>query len=313
MKFLLLLLIILLNACTSLNERHPSSQPQSELIWSEEFDVDGFPDPELWDYDTDYVRNNESQCYSNERKENVYVKDGHLILEARKEKFACDIPGVKGKIYDYTSGAIRTRKRNAGPVLRDMSFGRYEIRAKIPTARGSWPALWMVGIAPGLKWPEAGEIDIMEVVGFEPSRGMNRVHSTLHKDPTGAPWPLPNKSIYMGHILDLNEPLEKNFHVYRVDWTPEKIEFFVDGKRVNQRMVGNKLIKKDSFQKSELNAKAPKDWPYERTIPGQEFFMLLNLAIGGHWGGQQGIDDSMFKSGRVQMLVDYIRVYRIEE
>lgn len=309
MKFLL---ILLLSACSTFHARSPSGV-KTALIWSEEFDVDGAPDAGVWDYDTDYVRNNESQCYTNDRSENVRVKGGLLIIEARKEKFACDVPGVRGKIYDYTSGAIRTRRRNAGPVLKDMSFGRYEIRAKIPTARGTWPAIWIVGTSPGHKWPESGEIDIMEVVGFEPSAGMNRVHSTLHKDPNGAPWPLPNKSIYMSHHIDLPVNLGDDFHVYRVDWSPEKIEFFVDGKPVNQRTVGNKLVAKNAFLKSEVDVKSPRDWPYGREIPGQQFFMILNLAIGGAWGGQKGIDDSMFTRGKVQMLVDYVRVYQLED
>lgn len=307
MKFLLILLLV---SCSTFRDRTPASR-HSLLVWSEEFDVDGAPDPALWDYDTDYVRNNEAQCYTNDRAENVRVKNGFLILEARKEKFSCDVPGVRGKIYDYTSGSIRTRKRNAGPVLRDMTFGRYEIRAKIPTARGTWPAIWMVGIAPGLHWPQAGEIDIMEVVGFEPSSGLQRVHSTLHKDPEGARWPVPNKSIYMTHHHDLNSPLGDDFHVYRVDWSPSRIEFFVDGIRVDQRTVGNKIEKKNAFLKSEVDAKVPGDWPYGREIPGQQFFMILNLAIGGGWGGQKGIDDTMFERGKVQMLVDYVRVYEL--
>lgn len=307
MKYLLL---ILLAGCSVFN-RTPSGV-QTALIWSEEFDVDGLPDPAVWDYDTDYVRNNESQCYTNAREENVRVRNGFLVIEARKEKYACEVPSVKGKIYDYTSGSIRTRKRGAGPVLKDMAFGRYEIRAKIPVSRGTWPAIWILGTAPGLKWPEAGEIDVMEVVGFEPSSGMNRVHSTLHKDPNGSPWPIPDKSIYMSHHTDLKENLGDHFHVYRVDWSPEKIEFFVDGKRVNQRSVGNKFVTKNAFLKSEVDVKSPRDWPYGREIPGQQFFMLLNLAIGGGWGGQKGIDDSMFVRGKVEMLVDYVRIYELQ-
>ncbi len=297
-------------ACSQVNFRYPASD---ELVWSEEFNTDGKPDEKIWDYDADYLRNHEAQCYTTEREENVRVSGGHLVLEARKENYKCPIPGVNQKIFPYTSGAIRTRKRNAGPVLKDMSFGRYEIRAKIPVTRGIWPAIWIVGIAPGLHWPQAGEIDIMELVGFEHAEGLHRIHSTLHKDPDGAPWPLPNRSIFMGHVLDFQENLDEDFHVFRLDWSPTKLEFFVDGKRVNQRLVGNQIKVKNGFSKSEINAQTPKDWPYERKIPGQQFFMILNLAVGGDWGGKKGIDDSQFERGPVEMLVDYVRVYRLPE
>lgn len=307
-----LLVILILASCSYLPERRPSSVNGLELVWSDEFNE---LDKSVWDFDTDYTRNNESQCYTNDREENVRIENGMLVLEARKEKFACEVPTIKGKVYDYTSGAIRTRKRGAGPVLKDMTFGRYEIRAKIPVARGVWPAIWMVGIAPGLQWPQAGEIDIIELVGFEHADGKYRLHSTLHKDPKGAPWPIKNPGINMGHIIDLDEPVDQDFHVYRLDWRPDRLEFFVDDVRVGWRILNNKpwrVQKHAAFLKSELKVKTPADWPYDRSIPGQQFFMILNLAIGGSWGGQKGIDDSMF-NGKVEMLVDYVRIYKLDK
>lgn len=307
------LLVLILASCSSLPERNPSSWNEPELIWNEEFNE---LDKSVWDFDTDYDRNNEAQCYTNNREENVRIENGMLVLEARKEKFPCEVKTVKGKVYDYTSGAIRTRARNAGPVLKDMSFGRYEIRAKIPVARGVWPAIWMVGIAPGLHWPQAGEIDIMELVGFEHDEGKFRIHSTLHKDPQGAKWPIKNPGINMGHILDLKDPVDQDFHVYRLDWSPERLEFFIDGKRISWRILNGKpwqVEKHDAFLKKDLKVTSSRDWPYDRSIPGQQFFMILNLAIGGSWGGQKGIDDSMFTHGKVEMLVDYVRVYKLDK
>ena len=123
------------------------SRPGWNLVWHDEFDKDGVPDPARWAPEVGKVRNNELQYYTDRRAENARVEDGHLVLEARKEKFAGS---------DYTSASITTQKSAA------WTYGRIEARAKIPSGRGLWPAIWMLGTnIPTMGWPTCGEIDIM--------------------------------------------------------------------------------------------------------------------------------------------------------
>src|SRR5215510_6491617 len=143
------------------------------LVWSDEFDKDGLPDAARWAYDVGLNRggwpNHELQYYAAGRRENSRVEHGVLILEARREKtrgFA-DSGGQR-----YTSGRLFTRG------VQTWTYGFFEIRARIPCGRGSWPAIWMLGDPPGVqwRWPDVGEIDIMEHVGFDPGI----VHATIH-------------------------------------------------------------------------------------------------------------------------------------
>ena len=141
-----------------------------KLVWADEFDYKGVPDPAKWDYEVGYIRNNESQYYTRARKENAWVEGGVLTITGRKEKFP--IPpgrGDKGRTEaEYTAASLITRGKAA------WTYGRIEMRAKLPKGRGVWPAFWTLGTSGG--WPRGGEIDIMEYVGKEP----HDVHSNLH-------------------------------------------------------------------------------------------------------------------------------------
>ena len=237
-----------------------------KLVWSEEFNYSGTPDPKKWGFEKGYVRNDELQYYT-DRPENVRVEDGYLVIEARLDSLEVD-----GKVHPVTSSSILTKNKA------EWQYGRIEVRAKIPSSLGTWPAIWMLGTnIDQVGWPAAGEIDILEHVGYEPDKIHVNVHTKAYNHSIGTG---------KGKSIDFPRPYD-SFHVYAVDWNQEKIEFFVDDKKVF------------TFE----NEKKSKDeWPFD-----QPFFLILNLAIGGAWGGQQGVDLSTLPQ---KYYVDYVRVYQ---
>lgn len=240
-----------------------SAGPRWELAWADEFDRDGAPDPARWTYEHGNVRNHEKQFYTRERAENARVEKGNLILEARKD-------GWEG--HDVTSASLTTQDRVH--ILR----GRVEVRAQLPSGRGTWPAIWMLGIDIRSKgWPACGEIDIMENVGFEPGV----IHGTVHTRVNNH-----TKGTAKGSQTRL-PGAHDGFHVYALEWFADRMDFFVDDRRYfTYRNDGG----------------GEGTWPFERPA-----YLLLNLAIGGAWGGQKGVDDAIFPQ---RMTVDYVRVYR---
>jgi beta-glucanase (GH16 family) len=290
-----------------------------KMYFNDEFEnkYSGAPNPANWDYTIDYTINGEDQCYTDNRRENVRVEhrstegytNGYLVLQLRKEQFPCKQDA--NKTYQYTSGSIQTRKRAWGNYLVDMPHGRYEIRAKIPAGRGTWPAIWLLGDSSLGGWPNSGEIDIMEIVGYEEVKGLYRSHSTIHRNPSVGMWPNQWGTTGQGQDYYHNVPLSNDFHVWAMEWTPTTLTFYVDGKVVDKRVVvGDRIEIHNSFIRSEFEGSGtPLGWPFSRETPGAQFRMLLNLAWGGGWGGQEGLDDAIFGKGDVEMLVDYVRVY----
>lgn len=234
-----------------------------KLVWSDEFEKPGAPDPSKWTYETGLVRNRESQYYTAGRKENARVENGFLILEARKEQYS----GAP-----YTSASLTTEGRAS------WAHARVEVRAKLPSGRGTWPAIWMLGDSHRtLGWPRCGEIDIMENVGYDPDIIHANIHTRKYNHASGTG---------KGDKITIPEP-HKEFHVYAVEWDAEAMHFFVDGKKYF----------------TYANEKSgPEAWPYDAP-----HYLILNIAIGGSWGGRQGIDDSIFPQ---RMEVDYVRVYQ---
>jgi len=253
-----------------------------QLVWQEEFDYAGLPLAEDWNIEEWAPRrvNDENQAYTG-RLKNVRVENGVLTIEAHKEAYADA---------EYTSGRIQTRGKH------DFLYGRFEIRARLPAGQGSWPAIWMLPSHPFTyattcaagedwqgnedcdAWPNSGEIDIMEHVGYQ----MGHIHGTVH-----------NKAYYWlqweqrkGRVL-LDDAAEA-FHVYAMEWTPERIDVFVD----------------DTHYFSYINEHSGWEaWPYDRP-----FHLIINVAVGGWWGRAGGpIDPAIFP---LQMDVDYVRVYR---
>ncbi len=251
-----------------------------ELVWSDEFDAAEL-DATKWSARIWSPRkvNDEDQAYT-DRSKNMRIEDGHLVIEAHKEDY---------EDASYTSARLHSNGKG------DFLYGRFEVRAKLPSGQGTWPAIWMLPSDPFTyattcsndeewqgssecdAWPNSGEIDIMEHVGYQ----MNHVHGTVH-----------NEAYYWvkweqrkGRIL--LDDVDKAFHVYALEWSPEKIDIFVD----------------DSLYFTYVNENTDwRTWPYDRP-----FFLILNIAVGGVWGRAGGpIDDSIFPQ---RMLIDYVRVY----
>jgi beta-glucanase (GH16 family) len=274
MKRLIAVLVVI--GCLS-----PVAAADWKLVWSDEFDQPGLPDPARWTYEEGFVRNNELQYYTRGRRENARVENGFLILETRKETFpnaAYDRSAPenswrqKREFAEYTSGSIVTRGIAA------WQYGRIDVRAKLPRGKGFWPAIWMMGVdREQVGWPACGEIDIMENVGFDPET----IHGTVHTDKYNH-----TKNTHKGGKVTVSRPYEE-FHVYSVEWDANRVEFFVDGK---------------SYFSFANEGSGRGAWPFD-----QPMYLLLNVAFGGSWGGQQGIDDSTLPQA---MTVDYVRVYQ---
>jgi len=245
-----------------------------KLVWSDEFDKPGAPDPNKWDYEVGYVRNNELQYYTRARKENARVEGGCLVIEGRKEKYPIDgdKAGAKAgakRFADYTAASLITRGKA------QWTFGRIEVRAKLPQGKGVWPAIWMLGQKfPDTSWPACGEIDIMEFVGHTP----DKVHATVHYHKDG-------KHAFMGGKLTVEKPFD-DFHIYAVEWSAERMDFFFDARK---------------YFTFEVAAAADSGSnPFHKPQ-----YLLINLALGGAWGREMA--DSVLPQ---KYLIDHVRVYQ---
>jgi len=242
-----------------------SNKPDSsrKLIWSDEFNYKGLPDSAKWNYDVggDGYGNNEAQFYTKSRPENARVENGNLVIEARKENWE------KNK---YTSARLLTRGKFS------FQYGTVEVRAKLSKGRGTWPAIWMMS-ENMKKWPDDGELDIMEHVGFNQGYIHASVHTKKYNHIIGT---------QKTDTLIVKDASEK-FHVYKADWTPEKIDVYIDDQR---------------FFTYENKEKTYEAWPFD-----QPYFIILNLAVGGFWGGKEGIDDTIFPQ---KYEIDYVRIYQ---
>jgi beta-glucanase (GH16 family) len=261
------LLFLIALSITQINCHSLHNRVSKNLLWSDEFNTNGLPNPNIWSYDVGGHGwgNGELQYYTENRMENARVENGYLVIEAKKEE-------MQGK--KYTSARLVTRDKK--PIL----YGRIEVKAKLPQGVGTWPAIWMLGQnIKQVGWPLSGEIDIMEHVGYDP----NKVHGSIHtKD--------------YNHIAKTQVTANRmvtdvsgQFHVYALEWRADRIDFFIDAEKFL------------TFSK-EANAQAPQ-WPFDK-----EAYLLLNVAIGGFWGGAKGVDESILPQ---KMLVDYVRVYQL--
>lgn len=236
------------------------------LVWSDEFDYTGLPDDTRWDYDVGGHGwgNQESQYYTRNRTQNARVENDRLIIEAHRENYS----GAQ-----YTSARLVSRNKG------DWLYGRIEVRAKLPTGRGTWPAIWMLPtdwIYGNGGWPDNGEIDIMEHVGYD----AGQIHATVHVNKYNH-----QRGNQRGGSITVADA-QTAFHVYAIEWTAQQIDFFIDGTQYFQ--YRNEGVGWTS-------------WPFDHP-----FHLILNIAIGGSWGGAQGIDNSIFPQ---RFEIDYVRVY----
>jgi len=252
------------NQSIAIADDDPDYEGQLKLVWSDEFDGSSV-NTEHWIFETGASGwgNNELQNYT--AGENAEVKGGNLVITTRKIDDQMQ-PG------SYTSTRIITRGK------REFTYGQMEIRAKLPSGTGIWPAIWMLGSNfTSVGWPECGEIDIMEYVGYQP----NTIHATVHTPSGyGATGDGSSKTL---------ETCEEEFHVYGLLWTEEELVFYTDS------------LENVTHVYAPIN-KTKENWPFD-----QPHFFILNTAVGGNWGGSQGIDNSIFPQ---TMEIDYVRVYQ---
>jgi beta-glucanase (GH16 family) len=250
------------------------AQAQWKLVWSDEFNgVDGsLPDLAKWDFDTggNGWGNKELETYTS-RLENVQQRGGNLVITTIRERYT----GLDGMTRSYTSARLTTKGQF------EQAYGRFEARMKLPLGKGIWPAFWMLGAnSDAVRWPACGEIDMMENIG-EPGR----IYSTLH-----GPGYSGAKGISEPYNLPAGEGVNTDFHVYSVEWEPERIRFYLDDRLIVER--------------------TPKDLPPDtKWVYDHPFFLILNVAVGGEWPGSPD-ETTMFPQS---MLVDYVRVYRKEK
>ena len=242
-----------------------------KLTWNDEFNYVGLPDTAKWGYAVGGHGwgNNELQYYTDARIENAVVKNGVLTINAIKENYA----GM-----GYTS----TRLISAGKG--DFFYGRLEIRARLPKGRGTWPAIWMMPSdwhfgGEGV-WPDIGEIDIMEHVGYDPGVIHASAHSKAYQ------WRNGNQKT---GIIDIPDATDA-FHTYAFEWDHEVMRAYVDEQMYFEYY--NEGLGVDQ-------------WPYDKP-----FYLILNIAVGGDWGGVQGVDESIFPQS---MEVDFVRFYKVIE
>lgn len=236
-------------------------------VWGDEFNYTGAPDAGKWGYDIggNGWGNSELQYYTNEI-ENAFVENGELTIRAIKEPY-------NGS--DYTSARLVTKNKA------EWKYGKFEIRAKVPTGKGMWSAIWLLPSTNTYGgWPKSGEIDIMENVGFDPNTIHWNIHTEAYNHTIGT-----NK----GTHEDFVTPYAK-YYTYTLEWYEDKLIYSVDGVPYFQ------------FDKESDDYKV---WPFK-----EPFHLILNTAIGGTWGGLEGVDNTVFPE---DLIIDYVRVYKLSE
>lgn len=268
----IVLLTVSITAC-NLDETQEVAT-STNLVWEDDFDIDGAPDPSKWLFEIGDGSaqgipgwgNNELQYYT-DRPENVSVENGVLKITARQESFAGS---------GYTSARLITKG------LFQQQYGRFEARIKLPTGQGLWPAFWLLGDdSNGDVWPQIGEIDIMEYLGDEPTQVFGTIHGPQF---SGA------ESISKEYVLE-NDRFDTGFHIFGIEWSPNKINFYVDDK------LYQTLTPSDVDDETDGEG----EWVFN----DRPFYMILNVAVGGNLPGPPNAE-TMFPQS---MYVDYVRVY----
>lgn len=254
---------LVLGGCREKQEEVPRTKGEWTLVWNDEFDTAGLPDPEKWNYDTGAHGwgNAEVQNYLMDDPRTAVVKKGKLHITAFRE----------GK-RRWSSARMVTRKKQ------EWLYGRFEIRAKLPAGTGTWPAIWMLPVKDVYgNWPRSGEIDIMEHVGFDHEVVHSTVHTARYNHRSGT-----QKARH-----DRLAGATRQFHTYICEWEPDRIRFLID---------------EEEFFVFENEGDGFEVWPFDTP-----FYLIMNIAIGGSWGGQKGIDPKLKKA---VMEIDYVRVYQ---
>ncbi len=252
-----------------------------KLVWQDEFNENGKPNPKFWKSEKGFVRNEELQWY---QEENANCQNGVLLIEGKRVQIpnpnfeAGNTSWRKNrKEINFTSASIQTKG------LQEWQFGTFLVRAKIDTTLGSWPAIWTLGNS--RQWPSNGEIDIMEFyrVKTEPTILANVAYGTNKQ--YVAKWD--DSKTNLKHFTEKNKDWVKQFHIWRMDWTPERINLYLDDELLNSTSLSETI---------NPDGKNPFLQPH---------YLLLNLAIGGQNGGEPKPETKLIK-----YEVDYVRVYQ---
>ena len=249
------------------------------LVWHDEFNYTGLPDSAKWGYEQGFVRNHESQYYTVNRPQNAYVHHGYLEICARKERYpnAAYRPTstdwrTRQPVAQYTSASLRTLGKAS------WRYGLVEVRAKIPQGQGMWPAIWMLGTDEAqVGWPRCGEIDIMEFIG----RDSTHIYGTFHYASASSR----DGHASSGKTIEVQRPYA-GYHVYSLEWTPDSLKLYFD-----RQLYQSFATRQARFQGHN---------PFRKP-----FFLILNLALGGAWGGP--VDDRLLPRS---YRIDYVRVYQ---
>jgi len=309
MKLLISIAAMLMNAAPlyadAMSSKPPATEQQDwQLVWSDEFEGDQI-DSSKWGYDTDCWGggNNEKQCYT-DKKENAQVADGYLSIIARKETSVGPAwpahlretmpEEEKDKTAEkpYTSARLLTKGKA------DWKYGRIEVRAKLPEGQGIWPAIWMLPSEEIYgKWAASGEIDILEAVNLGafcencPDQKENKIFGTLH---FGGEWP---HNHHKGNATPLTDSAD-GFHVFAIEWKEGEIIWFLDGEEYSR-------LGPDDWNTTSELAKNNPAAPFD-----QKFFLILNIAVGGHLSEEQN-ERGIAKDGFPKtMMVDWVRIYQ---
>ena len=242
----------------------------TKLVWSDEFNYTGLPDSLKWGYDKG--KGCPENCGWGNHELQYYTWNRPENARAENGKLIIEVRKESYSGAQYTSARLVTKNKG------DWKYGRLEIRAKLPAGKGLWPAIWMLPTKWEYGgWPHSGEIDIMENVGYMPDSVFGTVHTGAYNGMIGTQR---TKGMFFND-------LSKAFHTYAVEWTAETITFFIDNRQY--------YAFKNEYKGSET-------WPYDK-----DFHLLMNIAVGGDWGGKFGIDEKIFPQ---KMEVDYVRVYQ---
>ena len=260
--------------------------PGYRLVWSDEFDKEGPPDPASWNFEHGFRRNREAQWY---QETNAFCEGGCLVIEARKERVRNDQfdPSAPGDAWkksrefaEYTSASLTTSGKH------EFQYGIFEVRARIPTGGGAWPAIWTLGTS--MEWPSCGEVDLME---YYRVRGVPHLFANCCWG-TDERW----KAHWNTGLRPFQEYLDKDphwaelFHVWRMEWDESRIRITLDGELFNEQSL-------DSTVNGSIGE--------HRNPFRQSHYILLNLAIGGQNGGEP--DPDAFP---MRYEIDYVRIYQ---
>jgi beta-glucanase (GH16 family) len=275
------ILLFALISCGKKEQTVPTPTPTPipttyQLLWSDEFNVNGTPDSTKWEYENGFVRNEEAQWY---QKENAICDGGSLVITGKKERRPNPnyIPGstdwrTQRQFIDYTSSSLKMKREHA------YRYGKMEVRARIETQTGLWPAIWTLGVSG--EWPSNGEVDVMEYYGDKILANFAYASATRWQ----AIWKGASKP-----ISALGGPaFATQFHIWTFEWDQNQMTILLDGVVMNSVDLSTTVNKSDGIN------------PFR-----QQHYLLLNLALGGNSGGS--LANTVFPS---KYEVDYVRIYQ---